>query len=74
MFVFMKGLRAHRAQARQDMKERCRSLLSDTFWEHARASRREARLACRAFRQAAQSQFLGQHKDKSTRKQEVEIV
>ncbi len=74
MFVCMKGLRAHRAQARQGMKERCRSLLSDTFWEHARASRREAKLACKAFRQAARSQFLGQRIDKPTRKQEVEIV
>ncbi len=74
MFMVMKGLCAHRAKARQEMKERCRSLLSEAFWEHARASRQEAKLACRAFRRAMKHQFLRPDPRKPAGKQEVEIA
>lgn len=74
MFMLMKGLCAHRAKTRQKIKDRLGNLLTETFWEHARASRREARLACQSFRQATRSQFLGQHVKKPVAKQEVEIV
>jgi hypothetical protein len=39
------------------MKESLRSLLPEAFWEHARESRREAKLACAAFRRAIKHQF-----------------
>lgn len=74
MFMIMRGLCAHRAAKRQEMKERCQSLFSEAFWEHARASRREAKLACQAFRRAMEHQFLRPDAGKPVGKQEVEIA
>ena len=53
----MSEFRAHRAAARKEMKESLRSLLPEAFWEHAQESRREAKLACAAFRRAIKRQF-----------------
>jgi hypothetical protein len=74
MFMLMRGLYAHRAEKRQEMKERCRGLLPEAFWEHARASRREAKLACQAFRRAMKHQFIRPEAKKPVGKQEVEIA
>lgn len=51
------GFHARNGAARKEMKEALRGLLPEGFWEHARTSRREARLACAAFRRAAKRQF-----------------
>jgi hypothetical protein len=74
MFMLMRGICARRAAARQEMKERCGHLLPEAFWEHARASRREAKLACQAFRRAMKHQFLRPAAQKPVGKQEVEIA
>jgi len=56
------------------MKERCRDLLPEAFWEHAQASRREAKLACKAFRRAIKRQFSRPEAKKPAGKQEVPIA
>jgi hypothetical protein len=66
MFMIMRGLCAHRAAKRQEMKERCQSLFSEAFWE--------AKLACQAFRRAMEHQFLRPDAGKPVGKQEVEIA
>lgn len=71
MFVIMRGLCPG---ARQEMKERCRDLLPEAFWEHAQASRREAKLACKAFRRAIKRQFSRPEAKKPAGKQEVPIA
>ena len=55
------GYHARKRAARKEMREAFRGLLPEAFWEHARTSRREAKLACAAFRRAAKRQFCEPH-------------
>jgi hypothetical protein len=66
------GFCARKRAARQEMKEAFRNLLPEAFWEHAKASRREAKLACAAFRRAAKRQFCDTCANKPL-KEEIEI-
>ena len=66
------GFHARKRAARQEMKEAFRGLLPEAFWEHTRASRREAKLACGAFRRAAKRQFCDTRAKKPL-KNEIEI-
>jgi len=69
-----KEFQTHRAAARKEVKSMFSSLLPESFWVHARASRREARLACTAFRRALKKQFTSTTPKKPTGKEKIEIA
>ena len=70
----LKEFRARKAAERKKIKESFRRVLPDAFWEHARESRREAKLACAAFRRAVVGQISHGHAEKRTTKQTIEIA
>lgn len=50
------------------------SVLNEDFWQHLRASKREARAAARAIRRAVKRQFLNLPQQEAVAKQKIEIV
>jgi hypothetical protein len=56
------------------MEEWFRKVLPDSFWEHARASRQEAKLARKAFRRAVKGQFRRTHPKTSVTSQPIDIT
>lgn len=69
-----KEFQAHRAAAREEAKAMFKSLLPESFWQHARGSRQEARLACTAFRRAIKKQFATKAPIRPARKEKIEIA
>ena len=65
---------ARRAAARKEIRESLRSALPDTFWEHARASCREAKLAREAVRRAVKGQFRRAYLKKPATSQTIDIA
>jgi hypothetical protein len=72
--VCFRELHACRVEARKKIKESLRDMMSDAFWEHARASRRETKLACRAFRRAVKGQFKRAHTKTPATSQTIDIT
>jgi len=67
-------IREHASAARQETKAAVRSLLPESFWEHAHASQSEAKLAFQAFRRAVKSQFCSRPAKESPPKQKIKIA
>jgi hypothetical protein len=66
--------REHARTAREETRAAVRSLLPESFWQHAEASKREAKLAVKAFRRAFRHQFLRPMRDAAPPKQKIDIA
>jgi hypothetical protein len=66
--------REHARAARAETRAAVRSLLPESFWEHAEASRREAKLACDAMRRALRHQFSKSMSERTPKKQKIDIA
>lgn len=66
--------REHAQAARAETRAALRSLLPDSFWQHADASRREAKLAADAFRRAIRHQFAKPLRESAPPKQKIDIA
>ena len=70
----IKGVCARRKRTCEEMEEWFRKVLPDSFWEHARASRQEAKLARKAFRRAIKGQFGRTSPKTSVTSQPIDIT
>ena len=66
--------RQHAKTARAESRAAVRSLLPKKFWDHAEASKREAKLAAQAFRRAIGRQFCRPMSHGATKKQKIDIA
>ena len=66
--------RKHAKAARTETRAAVRSLLPDRFWQHAEASKEEAKLALEAFRRAVRHQFCRPARSSAPHKQKIDIA
>jgi hypothetical protein len=66
--------REHARAARAETRAAVRSLLPESFWEHAEASKREAKLAFQALRRALRHQFAQSMSERMPKKQKIDIA
>ena len=66
--------REHARAAREESRQAVRSMLPETFWQHAKESKREAKLAVQAFRRAFRQQFCRPMRDAAPQKQKIDIA
>jgi predicted TIM-barrel fold metal-dependent hydrolase len=69
-----KEAREHAKAARAETRAAVRSLLPDTFWQHADESKREAKLAAEAFRRAFRQQFCRPMRAGAPKKTKIDIA
>jgi predicted TIM-barrel fold metal-dependent hydrolase len=69
-----KEAREHAKAARSETRAAVRSLLPDSFWQHADESKREAKLAAEAFRRAFRQQFCRPVRPSAPAKHKIDIA